>query len=415
MTKHEIKVNVKEEKYEPVAQAFERNFIKNIEKSGSQICIFEDGKKVLDLVGKFKGEEYDEESTQIVMSSGKAVTSFVAAYLVNQGKLNYEAPLVDLFPEFAQDDPERKEILVEDILRHDAGLAHVESLKKKITFDMMKDDESFKKYLSEKELFWKRAEMQKANKTKYTLEKKSRAYHATTRGYYMNQVVKGATGKTIGDILENEITPLLGDKIGLNCGKPDPKAVKGKSDSTFTSAKKYLKAKFFKSTPLLLKNAIKNSGSILQKYSFQSFDMLPDKFYQEYFELECPSFNMLTNAASLATLANAMMFQEDPILSAETQELMLSEPVKKYDFAFNHTSIFDKGGFGVFGDSDFDKDLAGFKGFRGWGGFGGSLIMFDPEKRLVFSYTPSYKPLTSMGGFVDKRCLNILEEFFKLV
>eukprot|EP00924_Labyrinthula_sp_SR-Ha-C_P003906 maker-scaffold_3-snap-gene-8.42-mRNA-1 protein AED:0.00 eAED:0.00 QI:37/1/1/1/1/1/2/85/415 len=415
MPKYEIKTIVKEEKYETVARAFENNFAKRLEKSGSQLCIFERGKKVVDLVGKLNGQEYDEESTQLVMSSGKVVTSFIAAYLVNQGKLKYESPLVDFFPEFEQDDPARKEILIEDILRHDAGLNHIENPKKKITFDMMKDEEKFKEFLSKVEPFWTRKDMKKANKSKHMLEKHSRSYQATNRGFYMNQVFKSATNKTVGDILKDEIEPMLGKNVSIGCGKPDPKAVKAKLDPFWTIMRKLLKNRFSKSTPVIVKKVMQKQNSILQKYVFTAIDMKPLWLHKEYFEVECPSFGILTNAVSLASLANAMLFQENPILSEETQKLMFSDPKKKYDFALNITTVFDKGGFSVFADSDFEKDVSGLGGFRGWGGFGGSLIVFHPEKQLVFSYTPSHTPLTSAGGFADERCINIFKEFVKLI
>eukprot|EP00924_Labyrinthula_sp_SR-Ha-C_P016695 snap_masked-scaffold_6-processed-gene-11.51-mRNA-1 protein AED:1.00 eAED:1.00 QI:0/-1/0/0/-1/1/1/0/130 len=125
-----------------------------------------------------------------------------------------------------------------------------------------------------------------------------------------------------------------------------------------------------------------------------------------------PSFGMLSNARSLAGLTNAMLFQEQPILSEDTRDLMLSDVIKKYDFIFGFDVAFDKGGFCVFGESDFAKHAPSLHGFRGWGESGGSMIIFHPEKKLVFSYTPSYRPFLSMGGFFDKRCLSILEEFF---
>eukprot|EP00924_Labyrinthula_sp_SR-Ha-C_P006581 maker-scaffold_38-snap-gene-2.27-mRNA-1 protein AED:0.00 eAED:0.00 QI:39/1/1/1/0/0.5/2/221/415 len=415
MTKFEIKKTRIEGRFQGVADAFKLNFSSGLEKSGSQLCIFERGQKVVELVGKLKGEEYNGDATQVIMSSGKVVTSFVAAYLVDQGKLKYDSPLVNFLPEFELIDPERKEILVEDILRHDAGLAFVESRKKKITFDMLKDEERFKKYLSTAKLFWNRKDMQEANKTKYTLGKKSRAYHAKTRGFYMNEICKTVSGRTIGRILKDEVEPLVQKNININCGIPDEKAVEGKPGNFLNAAGKYLKYKLGGRTLPLLRKAFETRGSIFQNYSFSGFEMNPLKLHNEYFELECPSFGMTTNAVSLATLTNAMLFQDKPILSAETQQLMFSEPVKKYDFVFNHVSVFDKGGFCVFENSDFDKQTPGLKGFRGWGGYGGSLLIFHPEKKLVFSYIPSHKKLLSLGGFMDERCLHILDEFFRVI
>eukprot|EP00924_Labyrinthula_sp_SR-Ha-C_P003911 maker-scaffold_3-snap-gene-8.47-mRNA-1 protein AED:0.00 eAED:0.00 QI:113/1/1/1/1/1/2/187/415 len=415
MPKYEIKTIVKEEKFEPVAKAFENNFAKRLEKSGSQLCIFQEGKKVLELVGKYKGEIYDEKSTQLIESSGKVVTSFVAAYLVNQGKLRYESPLVEFLPDFIQGNPSKKDILVEDILRHDAGLNHQKNCRQHITFDMVKDEEEFKEFLSKVEPFWTRKDMQKANKTKHILKPKSRSYQATNRGFYMNQVFKSTTNKTVGDILKDEIEPMLGKNVSIGCGKPDPRAVRGARDSLFQSLLKLLMKMFLSSTPFTVRKMMQNSLSILQIYDILFFKMKPLELQKQYFEVECPSFGMLTNAVSLASLANAMLFQENPILSEETQKLMFSDPKKKYDFALNITTVFDKGGFSVFADSDFEKDVSGLGGFRGWGGFGGSVILFHPEKQLVFSYTPSYLPFSSAGGFTDDRCLNVFKEFVKLI
>ena len=56
-------------------------------------------------------------------SSGKSIAAIVAALMVDRGLLNYDDKIVTYWPEFGKNGKEG--ITVKDILRHEAGLAHI--------------------------------------------------------------------------------------------------------------------------------------------------------------------------------------------------------------------------------------------------------------------------------------------------
>eukprot|EP00924_Labyrinthula_sp_SR-Ha-C_P016692 snap_masked-scaffold_6-processed-gene-11.52-mRNA-1 protein AED:1.00 eAED:1.00 QI:0/0/0/0/1/1/3/0/261 len=255
MSKYEIKTLKQTSKYETVAKIFELNFQKKFEKSGAQLCIYENEKKVLDMYGRVMGESYNENSIQRIASSGKIVTNFIAAYLVDQGKLAYENSLTDYFPEFEQSDFERREILVEDVLRHDAGLAYIDSLKEKMSFDLLRDEGKLKEHLSKKTLFWNNNDLIKSNKSKQPIEKSLEPIMQR----HMNEVFKSTVEKTTGEILREDILPLIGESRGITCGNSDEHAVAGRTDSILTMLRKFIVFQFSVKTPALVKKTVKHA------------------------------------------------------------------------------------------------------------------------------------------------------------
>ena len=70
--------------------------------------------------------KFDEDSITTIFSSGKCVASVLMAILVDQGLIEYEKPVAEYWPEFAQNGKEN--ITVEEVLRHEAGLARISTL-----------------------------------------------------------------------------------------------------------------------------------------------------------------------------------------------------------------------------------------------------------------------------------------------
>eukprot|EP01045_Picozoa_sp_COSAG04_P009219 COSAG04_NODE_529_length_13029_cov_3.203248_9_plen_379_part_00 len=114
--------------YEPVKEAFADNFRQGLERD-AQLVIYKDGAVVVDLWGSSDEEGvstapeggYDGDTLQIVYSSGKAIAATVMAMAVDRGLLQYDDPVAEHWPEFAQNGKEH--ITLADVLRHDAGLA----------------------------------------------------------------------------------------------------------------------------------------------------------------------------------------------------------------------------------------------------------------------------------------------------
>ena len=84
------------------------------------------GEMVVDLVGSAEGNvEYTGDSLQCVYSSSKAVSAVAVAQLADRGLLNYNVPVANYWPEFGEN--KKQELRVEDILRHEGGMPHLDT------------------------------------------------------------------------------------------------------------------------------------------------------------------------------------------------------------------------------------------------------------------------------------------------
>ena len=113
--------------FEPVEAAFRENFERRGE-VGAAACAWHDGEKVVDLWGGLADRENDrpwnEDTLVVIFSSTKGMVALCLLMLADRGKLDYDRPVADYWPEFAAGGKET--ITVRELLNHRAGLAVVE-------------------------------------------------------------------------------------------------------------------------------------------------------------------------------------------------------------------------------------------------------------------------------------------------
>ena len=109
--------------FEPVAEAFKENFSERGE-LGAGFTLIRDGEILVDIHAGHsdrKGEQpWTAETIVPVFSTGKAITALVVAWLVDQERLDYDAPVAEVWPEFAQ--AGKGEVTLAQALSHQAGL-----------------------------------------------------------------------------------------------------------------------------------------------------------------------------------------------------------------------------------------------------------------------------------------------------
>lgn len=109
--------------FEPVREAFAQNFAEGLE-HGASFAAYLGDELVVDLRGGFadRGGEtpWDEATLCPVYSATKPVGALVIAMLVERGKLDYDAPVADYWPEFAANG--KGAFTVAEALSHQAGL-----------------------------------------------------------------------------------------------------------------------------------------------------------------------------------------------------------------------------------------------------------------------------------------------------
>lgn len=109
--------------FERVLAAFADNF-RNRRELGASFCIYKDGKKVVDLWGGHRDPARSQVWTGDTLAGMASVRKGMLALglhmLADQGKLNYDAPVAQYWPEFAQNGKER--ITVRQAISHHAAI-----------------------------------------------------------------------------------------------------------------------------------------------------------------------------------------------------------------------------------------------------------------------------------------------------
>jgi CubicO group peptidase (beta-lactamase class C family) len=125
-----MEVNVSgtnESRFDKVRTAFE-NLWSDIE-VGAALCVYEHGVPVIDLWGGFHDQDmsmpWQANSLVNVYSSTKGMAAIAIAILVDEQKLDYDAPVANYWPEFAQ--AGKADVTIAQLLSHQAGLCGVDT------------------------------------------------------------------------------------------------------------------------------------------------------------------------------------------------------------------------------------------------------------------------------------------------
>ena len=180
--------------FERVRDAFEANFREGGE-VGAAFCLHVKSRKVVDLWGGLtdvKGKTWKENTPALVFSTTKGATAICAMMLVDQKRLDIDAPVAQYWPEFAARRKSRHSGA--DAAeppgrtagrRRTAARAH-EVLEVTPIVDAL------------------------AKQTPVWPPGSRHGYHALTYGWLVGEVVRRITGKTIGRFFKDEVAEPLG-------------------------------------------------------------------------------------------------------------------------------------------------------------------------------------------------------------
>jgi len=171
--------------FEEVGSAFAEAF-DGRPSMGAGLTIRVAGRRVVQLWGGVKderaGEPWTDDTATVIFSCTKGVMSILIARLVQDGLLDYEAPVARYWPEFAAAGKER--VTVAELLSHRAGLS---AFRKRLTLDDALDWSTPTRLLAEQEPLWEPGS--------------GYAYHAITHGWLAGELVRRTTGMLPGDYL----------------------------------------------------------------------------------------------------------------------------------------------------------------------------------------------------------------------
>lgn len=185
-----------DEGFGPVLDAFRANFDER-QDSGAACAVHVDGRRVVDLwaghADRRAGRPFTHDTATVIFSCTKGVMAVLAYLLVQDGRLELDAPIARYWPEFGQAGKER--ITVRDAMAHRAGLAYLDT-------DLTLDDvEAWEPVIRAIEV-----------QAPHARPGEGHAYHAITIGWVLGETLRRITELGPGRLLRE----LVGDRLGLD-------------------------------------------------------------------------------------------------------------------------------------------------------------------------------------------------------
>jgi len=190
-------------RFQAVRQAFEANFAEGHE-LGARFSFAVEGEIVIDLIGgwadRAQTKPFADDTLTPLFSTTKAITAFMIARLVGQGRLSYGQRVAELWPAFGASGKDR--LTVEQLLSHQAGLCGLPGpMEPADWYD------------------WDGVCARLAAMTPLWPPGSASGYHPVTFGYLAGEIFQLADGRTIGTALRQDIAKPLG--LDLWIGLPE--------------------------------------------------------------------------------------------------------------------------------------------------------------------------------------------------
>ena len=430
-----IDAQLTDKQFQPVLDTF-RDIFEVVDDRQAQMTVYHRGKMVLDVTGKncyynCQNDSYNRDTLQNVFSSTKVVTSIVIAHIVDQGILDYSAPIASYWPEFAQNG--KHNITLGDVMRHESGLAFTDDRDPQTddTLPLFSDISNSMEAVAEIiERSFPHFERPDETRT---------AYHGITRGLILNEVVRRTDPqhRTIGRYLQEELTSKwnVDFHIGLENNLEKKKVrhfpiAPHQTDSVAWRSRIVLEiitrfafgdileviepldpmphdiGRFIRQDMLsgnMLSCPLVRGGETIRGAKIFAMTELHNNDHAR--RVESPSSNGMSNAHSMAAIMNEillMKYQENPLISNRTRSALFSyHEDAAYDIGIHAYVHYTDAGWAYF-----HERFYAFEGFYGWAGMGGSFMVLDPEAELAVAFTTTRMELLS--PWADSRSQRLL-------
>lgn len=344
--------------FEPVRDTFAANF-ERFGEVGAAFCVHRHGRRIVDLWGGVTApgtsDPYTPDTLQMVMSTTKGVVAIAAHVLAEEGRLDFDAPVADYWPEFAAEG--KGPMPVRWLFSHRAGLAAIDT---PLTIEDVYAWDPVIAALAAQRPNWEPGS--------------AHGYHAGTFGWLAGEVIRRASGMSVGSFVHERIAlPLDLDLwIGL------PEAVNARVAPQIPAPPRAPGA----ADPFMARLSDPNS---LMFRAFTNPD-IPDEVVTmpAFLAAEIPALNGITNARSLSRLYAACIGEVDGVrlLKPETVERAMRTEAQGEDLVVGYETRYGTG----FQLSFPSRPMAG-EGSFGHYGMGGSMAFAHPASGLSFGYT----------------------------
>ncbi len=373
------------EGFERVQDAFAANFVDPGE-LGAAVSVVAGGRAVVDLwaglADAHTGRAWEERTPVLVYSATKGPTSACALLLWERGLLDIDAPVADVWPEFAAGG--KAGVTTRHLLTHQAGLPVFDE---PIAFTDCHDPDLVAARLAAQVPRWEPGT--------------AHGYHPLTFGWLVGEVVRRVSGRSVGAMLDEEVAGPLG--LDLWVGLPPEREA---GVARLAPGRFDLSGMTPGDPGLIFAAAIMDIESL----TFKAFANPPGQFDVESFnapelhQAEWPAANGIATARALATFYGELA--EDRLLSAATLDEASREQVSGPDRVLAVDTAFG------LGFSLHSVMTAGAGGSFGHEGAGGSVAFADRERGFGFAYVMNQ--LTASLG-ADRRSRRLVEAVYSCV
>jgi CubicO group peptidase (beta-lactamase class C family) len=345
--------------FEPVRDVFVANFERHGE-VGAAFCVHQHGRRIIDLWGGVTTpgatDPYTADTLQMVMSTTKGVVAMGAHILAEEGRLDFDAPVAQYWPEFAAEG--KGKMPVRWLFSHRAGLAAIDTA---LGVDDVYAWDPVVKALAAQHPNWEPGT--------------AHGYHALTYGWLAGEVIKRVAGVSVGQFVAERIVQPLGLEFWI--GLPDdlnarvapqipaPPPLPGARPDPFA-------ARLADPTSLMFR-AFTNPSGLFTAANTPAFRAA-----------EVPAANGIGTARSLSRLYAACIGEVDGLrlLQPATLERAMREEAHGEDLVVGYETRYATG----FQLSFPSRPMAG-EGSFGHYGMGGSMAFAHPARGLSFGYT----------------------------
>ncbi len=348
-----------------VGDAFAENFAEGLE-LGASFAVMLDDALVVDIRGGHSDRKQEmpwaEDTLACIYSSGKAVTALLIAHEVSEGRLDYDAPVAAYWPAFAQNGKEA--ITLAEALSHQGGLC---GFPDEMPPETWLDWDAVADRLAAMAPLWPPGS--------------ASGYHPQTVGFVAGELIRRASGKTVGAHLRDA-------GLQLYCGMGPQEAAR---------------AAYMPKPP---RAPDLGEINLYTELAFLKPWAAPVRVAREaWMAAELPASNMHADARSLATFlhpfVNGGARNGKPVLTQAALDAAFKERVCGDDLVLPFRLSWSAGLMRNI-NRHFGPNEAAF----GHAGFGGSCVLIDPENRLTAAYVMNRMSPHLVGDPRSVRLLN---------
>lgn len=341
-----------------VRDAFAQNFDEGLE-IGAAVAVTVDGQPVVDLWGgdaDTEGTPWSEDTIVNVYSTTKTMSATCMLALADRGELDFDAPVAQYWPEFAQKD--KGGVLVKHVMSHTAGLP---GFVPPVTAEQIYDVDAIAEQLAGQELWWEPGTMS--------------GYHALTQGNLEGEILYRITGTRMAQWFQTEIADPLGADFAMSLPASEDDRVAE------------LVPPEINATAALEINGVEvTMDSIAGRTLTSALLTALEPKTREWRAAEIPAAGGIGNARSIARIHSALACGGEVdgvrIMSEAGARKALDVQIENMDQVLMANMTHGIG---------FARSLEGWDTVQSensmfWGGWGGSLAVVDFDNRVSFSY-----------------------------